>query len=174
MPSNQLSHTLSISEAAEAVGVTIHSIRRWAEWHSAYLSPGANPETGQPKRFAGRDIEVLKHVKALRSEGLQTIAINEKLAGLTFAEIEVIDTPGLGSIEPEAIQTAPEALQAVPAQNLTVDYLQAIERRFLALETAREDDKREQRGFVQGLALGFIAAALFFLILVVLISIYRP
>jgi len=35
-----------------------------------------------------RDIEVLRHVRDLRAQGLTTSTINEQLAGLTFPEIE--------------------------------------------------------------------------------------
>ena len=113
MPSNTPSHTLAISEAAEAIDVSIHSLRRWCEWHSTHLSPGANPPAGQARRLTGVDIEVLRHVKALRSEGLQTVAINEQLAGLTFAEIDTEDSNAgdREEIEPTIWPDIPSAMR---------------------------------------------------------------
>lgn len=122
MPSNTPSHTLAISEAAETVGVTIHSLRRWCEWHKAHLSPGANPDAGQPRRVTCVDVEVLRHVKALRSEGLQTVAINEQLAGLTFAEIDTEDRSASDS-EEIAPTAAQEKLQQTPGPIMAPDTL---------------------------------------------------
>jgi len=165
MPSNQPAHTVLVSEAASAVGVNSHTIRRWAEWHSAHLSPGANPPAGQAKRFAGRDIEVLRHVKALRNEGLQTDAINEKLSGLTFAEIEVIDTLRLGSIDSEASRHVPKA-NIIPFTQPQPGAIQQIDVSDTALIFKRldalEQNTRERIYFVAiGIALGLGLAVVF-------------
>ena len=88
MASSESLSFLTPHEVAAAVGVGVQSIRRWCEWHAAHLSPGANPGAGMPRRLVARDVEVLKEVKDLRYQGLQTEAINERLAGLTFPEIE--------------------------------------------------------------------------------------
>jgi len=39
----------------------------------------ANPPAGQARRFTGRDLEVLKHVKSLRAQGLTVARINNFL-----------------------------------------------------------------------------------------------
>jgi DNA-binding transcriptional MerR regulator len=166
MPSNTPSHTLAISEAAETVGVTIHSLRRWCEWHGAYLSPGANPAAGQARRLTGVDIEVLRHVKALRSAGLQTIAINEQLAGLTFAEIDTEDhgTSDSGEIAPAAAQAG---LQQTQGSIVAPEYFMAIERRFEALEAARQEDRRDRLDRLTMIGLGFCGGLLVALIIFV-------
>ena len=171
MPSNIPSHTLAISEAAETVGVTIHSLRRWCEWHKAHLSPGANPPTGQPRRLTGVDIEVLRHVKALRSEGLQTVAINEQLAGLTFAEIDTGDHSPVDS-EEIAPTAAQEKLQQTPGAIVAPEYLMAIERRFEALEAARQEDRRDRFDQLTMLGIGVCFGLLFCAILIGLAWLY--
>src|SRR5262245_35688689 len=85
------SPTFAPHEAATMIGVTVHSIRRWCGWHSAYLSPGASPGTNAPRRLTARDIEVLQAVRDLRAQGLATLAINERLQGMAFADIAPMD-----------------------------------------------------------------------------------
>ena len=87
----------------EQLGITPITLRRWCAYHRVYLSPGANPGEGVTRRFTGRDLEVLRHVRSLRDQGLTTEQINEQLAGLTFPEIE----------EPDAL-TVPPASQEGP------------------------------------------------------------
>lgn len=171
MPSNTSSQTLAISEAAEAIGVSIHSLRRWCEWHKAHLSPGANPPAGQARRLTGVDIEVLRHVKALRSEGLQTVAINEQLAGLTFAEIDTGDHSPVDSeeIEPTAAQ---EKLQQTPGPIMAPEYFMAIERRFEALEAAMQEDQRYRFDQLTMLGIGVCIGLLFCAILIGLAWLY--
>ena len=171
MPSNTPSHTLAISEAAEAIDVSIHSLRRWCEWHKAYLSPGANPAAGQPRRLTGVDIEVLRHVRALRSEGLQTVAINEQLAGLTFAEIDTGDH-GAGDSEEIVPTDTQEKLQQTPGAIVGPEYLMAIERRFEALEAARQEDRRDRFDQLTMLGIGICIGLLFCAILIGLAWLY--
>jgi len=171
MPSNIPSHTLAISEAAEAIDVSIHSLRRWCEWHKAHLSPGANPDPGHARRLTGVDIEVLRHVKALRSEGLQTVAINEQLAGLTFAEIDT-SAHGAGDREEIAPTAAQEKLQQTPGPIMAPEYFMSIERRFEALEAARQEDRRDRFDQLTMLGLGVCFGLLFCAILIGLAWLY--
>ncbi len=170
MPSNQSSHTLAVSDAAQAVCVTVHSLRRWCEWHAAHLSLGANPTPGEARRLTGVDIEVLRHVKALRDEGLQTIAINDKLSGLTFAEI---DTPANANI---AIVDAPDKPDRAPGTIVGQDYMMSIERRFEALQASvnevRQAPVTSQRDGVLMFGVGFIAALLFVVVIIGLAVLY--
>ena len=157
MPSKLPSHTLAVSEAAEAVGVTIHSLRRWCEWHATHLTPGANPTPGHARRLSGVDIEVLRHVKSLRDEGLQTIAINEHLATLTFAEIDNLDQTNTAL---ESSPALPDAPHATPAPIVAQDYYLSVERRLVALE------RSWQPSTITALGIGFLAACMLFLLLI--------
>ena len=85
--------------------ITPITLRRWCAYHKAHLSPGANPGEGVTRRFTGRDLSVLTHVRSLRDQGLTTEQINEQLAGLTFPEI----VPG------DQVDNEQTALDALPA-----------------------------------------------------------
>lgn len=154
---------------ANMLEITPVTLRRWCAAHAEFLSPGANPpERGEARRFTGKDIEVLKHIKSLRAQGKTEAKINEQLRTLTFAEIET--EANSEAITLEASQNAPEAPGRDLAPIVALDDLQT---RVALLERSADEARREQRGFVQGIAIGFIGAALFFLILLLLISIYR-
>jgi len=166
---NELS-ALTPHEAAGLVGVGVQSIRRWCEWHAIHLSSGASPGAGIPRRLTGRDIEVLKQVKDLRYQGLQTDAINDRLAQLAFPEIDTdsnitIDT----AIAPH---NAPDGLQQAPGMVAMIETVNAVQRRLEALERSASEAKQGQRDNIIMFGFGFIAAALMFLLLIVLAWLY--
>ena len=131
--------TLPLAITADQIGIKAVTLRRWCEYHASYLSPGANPPTGQARRFNSRDIEVLKTVKDLREEGFSSARINEKLSGLTFAEIDISEIAPADSedtaIAPTTAQESPQQAQAfmVVAQDLQrqIDAIQKANRRRL-------------------------------------------
>ena len=159
MTSSESLSPLTPHEAASAVGVGVQSIRRWCEWHAAHLSPGANPGAGMPRRLVARDVEVLKEVKDLRYQGLQTEAINERLAGLTFPEIEPGD-------QADNEQTALDALPASPEGPGVAQLLTPVQNdlglRFERLERSMSEVQAEMRPrwwwFVAGVGVGLGAA----------------
>ena len=100
------------------MGVGVQSIRRWCEWHSLHLSPGASPGPSVPRRLTKRDVEVLKEVKALRYQGLQTEAINDRLDTMVFPEVDnAADTVDSAALQP----ASPDAPTAPPATLLVLD-----------------------------------------------------
>jgi DNA-binding transcriptional MerR regulator len=104
-----------------------------------------------------RDIEVLRSVKALRDQGLQTEAINQQLAQLTFAVVETSFT--------EAPSDARElrVSDLAPIQAI-VQALQPFEARIAKLEARRFD--------VQSFAIGVIVAGIFFALMLLLAVLY--
>jgi DNA-binding transcriptional MerR regulator len=158
MPTQQPDQTFTPNEAAIMLGTAAHNVRRWTEYHAAHLSPLATPPPGQARRYNGRDIEVLKHVKALRSQGLTVPVINEQLAGLTFAEIDTsaADSVTIASVgSQEGVQQAPGVIVA----------LQAIEQRIDAIERKRLDT-------VTAIGIGICIGLLFAAILISLAWLY--
>ena len=156
---------------AELLGINPLTLRRWCDYHAAYLSSGCNPPTGQARRFTDKDIEILKHVKHLRSQGFSTTIINEQLAGLTFAEIEQSDQP---DDEPSldiaiAPQNVSDALQASPAILMT---LEAMRSEIASIRAVASEAKQGQKDAIQWFAFGFIAAGIFFLIIIVAAWLY--
>ena len=169
MTNNSELSPLTPHEASEQVGVGVQSIRRWCEWHASHLSPGANPGQGMPRRLEGRDIEVLRVVKDLRFQGLQTEAINEQLKGTVFP---VVDREAIVTVEnvsaPPAMQERQgeallltQVLEAMTAQDKKVDVrLRDIEARRQATTMA----------FLLGLTAGLVLA---FSLLAIAIWIWR-
>src|SRR5690349_16356919 len=103
---------LTPHEAAVAVGVGVQSIRRWCEWHAIHLSAGASPGPGVPRRLVARDVEVLKMVKDLRYQGLQTEAINDRLKTMAFPEIaDNVDIDNAVTVA-DSVKAAPGAQQS--------------------------------------------------------------
>ena len=153
-------HTFTPSEAAVQVGVGAHSIRRWCEWHAAHLSASANPGAGGQRRLTLLDIEALKEVSNLRLQGLQTEQINERLAQLTFAEIEPSEQPEPDSTE-LAVQASPDALQASPAILMA---LEAMQRQIDGIQQAASESKRNHPNVIYfvciGITIGLAFAAL--------------
>lgn len=167
MTNSQDSHRLTPAEAAKELTVGAQTIRRWCEWHAAYLSKGANPPAGAPRYLLWQDIEVFKTVKTMREEGLPTHTINERLESMVFP---IIDTP-LPTQE-HALTTQPQA--DAPADNqmaITVmSTLSTVLQRMDAMEQRYQDSDKQKRdariifffGLLAGIFLmfGFILVAL--------------
>jgi len=112
-------NNLTLTVAADMVGIKGTMLRRWAEYHKDYLSPGANPLAGVTRRFTSRDVEILKYIAELRSQGLTVGGINVRLATLTFPDIE--ENEQNSDLVPEAdtteiaLSTKQEGLQSTQA-----------------------------------------------------------
>lgn len=155
--------TYKPNEAAQLIGVSVHSIRRWCNDHSAALSDSASPQPGAPRQLDARDIEVLRTVRDLRAQGMTTPAINERLATMTFATADSTElataahtAPG-GEIMPTVVLDALASLTAP-----FVARLEAIERRQAAGEEAR-------RHWLVAFALGAICMGLLIVLIALLI-----
>lgn len=138
---------------ANMLEITPVTLRRWCAAHAEFLSPGANPpERGEARRFTGRDIEVLKHVKSLRAQGKTEGKINEQLRTLTFPEIE------------EDALTVPPALQeeqgaahlSGPVSNDLQIKIDRLERSVVQIEAKTRPN---WWWFVAGIGVGLGAAA---------------
>lgn len=153
---------LTPAEAAEAVGVGVQSIRRWCEWHAMHLSAGASPGSGVPRRLVARDVEVLKVVKELRYQGLQTEAINERLKTMAFPDIaDSIESDNAVTVADSA-DTLPVVQETSSAVQLPIVALNDLRSEFNAKFTALEQRTRPNVWwFVAGLVagLGFAAVA---------------
>ena len=160
--------TLSLSEAAESVGVKPVTFRRWADLHGAYLSASAHPPVGQARRFDSRDLEVLRTVKSYRDQGISTAIINDRLAGLTFASVidnEIAeDTTGPGA---DSTELASVSAQETPGQTQAlIMVVQGVESRIAAVE------RLQRQGYVTAIGLGICIGLLFCAILIGLAWLY--
>jgi DNA-binding transcriptional MerR regulator len=115
--------------------ITPVTLRRWCEYHAEHLSAGANPQAGKARRFTGRDLEVFKHVRSLRAQGLTVADINEQLQALTFAVVDT-DEQSAGDSEELAPVASQESLhdvaaiiQALSSHQAQIDAIQQANRR---------------------------------------------
>ena len=147
---------------AAMLDITPVTLRRWCEYHSAHLSAGANPPTGKARRFTGRDLEVFKHVRSLRAQGLTVSDINEQLQSLTFAVVDTDEQSAGDSEETRSIDlvsASQESLQQAPQAFVVA--LDSLQRQIDGLQASRRDN-------VQWFALGFLVAGFLFLGMVLL------
>lgn len=161
-----MAEQITPNEMAEQLDITPHTLRRWCAYHGAYLSPGANPPTGQARRFTGRDLEVLKQAKLLREGGLTVAAINKQLGTLTFTEIDTEE-----DIE-ETTEAQPDNSLAVKndvALMLTVQAIQAHDRRLDAMETSLKEVQQTEHKLLRDFIFAFMAGAVIMLILVLIL-----
>lgn len=160
MTVNPSQQTFTPSEAAKLIDTGAHNVRRWAEWHAEHLSQAANPGQDKPRRLTQRDVEVLRSVKALRDQGLQTEAINQQLAQTTFAVVETSFT--------EAPQLAPETHSTALAQNVGIDATTALQ----ALVGRLDAIERTQRDRFTWFLYGFLACGVLFGLMLLLAVLY--
>jgi DNA-binding transcriptional MerR regulator len=128
--------TLPLATTAEMIGIKAGTLRRWCAYHSDHLSTTANPPTGQPRRFTNRDVEILRYVQDLRSQGLTVDSINSQLGLLTFPDVDeseeqspVIDSTQLTSMGSlEGLQQAPGVIVALEAMQRQIDAIQQANR----------------------------------------------
>ena len=145
--------------------ITPVTLRRWCEYHAEHLSAGANPPAGKARRFTGRDLEVFKHVRSLRAQGLTVSDINEQLQSLTFAVVDTDEQSAGDSEETRSIDlvsASQESLQQAPALLMVV---QDLQRQIDGIQQSRRDS-------VTWFALGFLVAGFLFLGMVLLSWLY--
>jgi DNA-binding transcriptional MerR regulator len=155
------------ADAAKEIGVSVHTIRRWCEWHAAALSAAANPPPGAPRQLTWHDIEIFKTVKDLRARGLQTQAINEQLAGMTFATIESGEIEGLADSAPDEQLLVPMPQTPSGDAQALMLMMQTLSQR---VETLDKNNRESRTAFFFGVVVGVF---LMFAFILIALSIYR-
>lgn len=160
------------ADIAKECNVSVGTVRSWCSEFSEFLGPGANPADGD-RKLSDRDLEVCKYIAQLRQEGMSKPQIALRLRETSFGTIEPPEAP---TEKPtEALQTLQTNLQTAvepaSAAQLPLMAIDAINKRIDAIE-ATSQTKTLQFG-VSMFALGFCAACLLFLLIVVLVSIYH-
>lgn len=153
MPDHNPLHTFAPHDLAGMFDISVMTIRRWAEYHAAHLSDGANPTTGQPRRFTWTDVETMRKIKAWRDNGLSVDAINAKLTEAN-AEANTAVTVAVSAEPVPASQETPSASQ------LPMVALDDLEKRIDAkLEAMEQRNRPNLWWFAAGLAAGLGMAA---------------
>lgn len=148
------------SQIAEMFDVSANTVRNWSRWHGAHLDDAATPGMGATRLFSARDVQVLKQVNELRTAGLTTDEINERLAGMRFPVV----TQDVTDVEPEFSPPAPveSAETLLPVLRDVVDQKQRID----AIDTRlRAVERRSSEWKALAIVLGLFALGLFLLML---------
>jgi DNA-binding transcriptional MerR regulator len=160
------------SDAARACNVSVNTIRGWIRDHSEHFTSGARGESGN-RLLSDKDMNTLKYIAGLRSEGLQKDAIGVRLQETAIGDIETIAPLQSPSI---AIQAAPDATEHTPASIMVIEAINAIETRIegrlVAVEAVAKEASKNRRDMVLMFCAGFCAACLVFLLLVALAALY--
>ena len=64
---------------AEALGVSVMTLRRWSGMYAAYLTPQAAPEAGEVRFFQDHDQRIMLLIKTLRDNNIPLDAIAARL-----------------------------------------------------------------------------------------------
>jgi DNA-binding transcriptional MerR regulator len=173
--------TCATKQAASRLNVTANTIRNWSDIYGAFLSENARPGAQPERRFSEHDITILEYIKRLKSEGLKEGEIKDRLGETAFAESEVL-TPAQPthnaaqlSADDGTLQPYRDALglpDGAPAAIVALDVINTLQRRVEAVEVSTQAAKQSQRDYVQGLALGFLAACGLFGLLLLLAVLY--
>jgi DNA-binding transcriptional MerR regulator len=175
----QLTKTFTPAEVASLVGVPVHSIRRWCEYHKEHLSPYATPEPGQARRLTRRDVEVLRTVKTLRAENLTGSVINERLRDFIFGEIDnSSNIPPSTALTLEGSYAVQESPQQAPGAIVAVEALQSVVAPLVALQQAqqaqiealqRHQVERSYRALIVPVVVAFAAGVVVTVVIILII-----
>jgi DNA-binding transcriptional MerR regulator len=122
--SKPMHETYTPHQVGQLLGVNSYTVRRWCADYADHLSASAKPDKGGSRRLTEHDVEVLREVQKMRSEGLQTPAINERLADVVFSAPII-----------EASQTA---LEGQTQALVLIEALRSTDARLTALEQAQQ------------------------------------
>jgi len=86
--------TLNVAQTAKQVGRSPSAIRAYCKVYDKYLSEGATPEAGKPRRFNAGDIAVFRTVALMKDKQQNDKAI---MAYLDTGERLEVDTPIIDS-----------------------------------------------------------------------------
>jgi DNA-binding transcriptional MerR regulator len=117
-------------KAADTIGITSQSIRRYCDRFSRFLSPGACPGPDRARLLTAEDVYILQQVYRLTTTGLTYDEIEEELANLPMPEIVEIEPTG------ETLPAVPEGLAVL--QQMT-DTLQGVQEALHTLARSQAD-----------------------------------
>lgn len=161
-----MQETYNPSRAAKQIGIPGSTLRLWAKTYAEFLTPGANPPTGEERRFTVADVETLKAVAQLRNNSMLPPDIAQRLRN---------NIAGSPQDAPQSILTAVD----VPAQaNTPHDQIQAFLQRTDIDDRLRDVDRRlerveSQRSMVLIAAAAFIAGVVLVAVIVWIMSFMR-
>lgn len=130
---------LSPSQAAEQIGVSVSSLRRWSSEFAAALSAAASPPSGQRRSYTPADVIILQHAAELLAAGrsvsevagiLQTVELGASASSSETLPATVDQFAGFAALLENVAQLADQKTE-IARQATEIDDLR---RRLEALE----------------------------------------
>lgn len=115
--------TMTPKEAADIIGVTAQSVRRYTQRFSRFLSPGASPEPGHPRTLTPEDVYILQFVADQTRDGQDYDTVEEMLETLPLPE----------TVELPAQETVPQVPEGLAVLSRLGDTLDRVEGSLTAL-----------------------------------------
>ncbi len=166
MSSSGIQETSNPSRAAKQVGIPVSTLRLWCKVYAEFLSAGANPPSGEERRFTGADLETLKAVAQLRGNGMQPADIILRLRNNPAAGLQ--DGPGQGATALQVHEPTD------PSHDAIQRFLQGAEVRDKLTDIDRRLERVEQRNTTLLIAFAaFAAGAVVVAVVVWLLSMLR-
>ena len=118
-------------QAAELLGISVPTLRRWSKQFTSFLSPGARPGKGKHRSYTQGDMAVMARAKGLLEAGLTY----QRVAGILAGEGEY---SGGRSLVPTPSGREEEALIPIPFQEALARALELASQRNTQLAEAIE------------------------------------
>ena len=133
-----MQETINPSRAAKQIGIPASTLRLWAKTYAEFLSEGANPPTGEERRFTVADVETLQAVNQMRHNGMLPADIAQRLrinvaAGQQNAPQSIVAAVDV----PTQANTSHDAIQAFLQRTDIDDRLRDVDRRLERVESWR-------------------------------------
>ena len=140
--------TFSVKQTSQLVGKAPNTLRTWsrADHFGPYLSPYANPEPGEERRFTEGDIRILRTAVILQKRGILIADIIPRIAAGEILE----ELPGEEPAKPPEERKPPTGRELVPPsliQQMELflkPYESQLERLSAELERERGEHERER------------------------------
>jgi DNA-binding transcriptional MerR regulator len=165
--------TLATKQAAIKLQVSPNTLRNWSDQYSTYLGESARPGYQPERQFTDKDLTVLTYIKQLRAEGMKEDSIKLRLAETKFTAIEILQTD-INRLQQDTtfttIQNAPDAPESSPASIVVLDAIATMQSDIAALKASSQVQLHNQRDGVVMFGMGFIACAVFVLLLLALFA----
>ena len=133
-----MQETINPSRAAKQIGIPASTLRLWTKTYAEFLSEGANPATGEERRFTVADVETLQAVNQMRHNGMLPADIAQRLrinvaAGQQNAPQSIVAAVDV----PTQANTSHDAIQAFLQRTDIDDRLRDVDRRLERVESWR-------------------------------------
>jgi len=127
--------TFTPKKAAEEIGCSSDTIRRYCSLYRRHLSDGATPASGRPRTLTAVDVHLLKIAKAQTEAGLSVEDVDDLLSTVAIPEDVIEDQEaGEAAIVPAAASDEGVGYAVLRQMATALDRLEAKEERLARIE----------------------------------------